>query len=644
MRGKDSLNQLSKTAVKQNIHGTLTFLLAYPPFNQMDAHHLAWMVEHCQLRFHERGDSIIRPQDGAVQFFYIVKQGRVRGERMIAGQAAPDTTFEISAGECFPLAALLGDRATRTEHIAAEDTFCLLLPRDDFQQLISLSLTFRDFALRGVSSLLEQVNQQAQRRAQETVGAMYSLETQLAELAIRQPVTCSAEMPIQVAVRAMHEASVGSIVITDSRSVPRGIFTLRDLRQLIAEGVADLQQPIVSVMTPSPYRMSASASTFDAAIAMTREHIGHICVVRGEKLIGVVSERDLFALQRVDLVHLARAISTASNLLELLRLRADIHRLVDNMLAHGASASQLTHIITLLNDQTTCRVIELCLQQYGDPGIPFTWLCFGSEARREQTLKTDQDNGILFEADNDEQAEQIRQRLLPLARKINQMLAQCGFTLCKGNIMAGNPDLCLSRQEWHKRFTQCIRSATPENLLASSIFFDLRVVWGSSQGAEALFDTVLKMVADTPSFQHLLARNALGNRPPLGVFRNFVVSGSGDDKHTVDLKIQGLAPFVDGARILALAHGIRDTGTVQRLEQLKQQKVIDRLDADAYEEAYQFIQLLRMQQHQRQEQQDRPFGNRIDPATLNQLDQRILRESFRQAQRLQSSLSRRYQL
>lgn len=641
---KDSLNQLSKAAVKQNIHGTLSFLLRYPPFNQMDIHHLAWMVEHCQLRFHEQGDSIIRPQDGAVQFFYIVKQGRVRGERLIVGQQKPDTTFEISTGECFPLAALIGDRATRTEHIAAEDTFCLLLPRDDFQQLLGLSPPFRDFALRGVSSLLDQVNQQVQRQAQETVGALYSLETRLAEIAIRQPVVCSPDTSIQAGVSAMHEASVGSIVITDSDAVPLGIFTLRDLRQLIAGGAPDLGRPISSVMTPAPFRLPASASTFDAAIAMTRDHIGHICVVRGESLVGVVSERDLFALQRVDLVRLARAISNASGLAELLRLRSDIHRLVDSMLAHGASATQLTHIITLLNDQTTCRVIELCKQQYGDPGIPFTWLCFGSEARGEQTLHTDQDNGILFEAENDTQAEEVRQRLLPLARRINEMLAECGFTLCTGQIMAGNPELCLSRHEWQRRFTQCIHSATPENLLASSIFFDFRAVWGDTQGAETLFDAVLQLVADTPNFQRMLARNALKNRPPLGLFRNFVVSGSGQDKHTVDLKIQGLAPFVDGARILALAHGIKATGTVQRLEQLKQQGRIDGLDADAYEEAYQFIQLLRMQLHQRQKQEQRPFNNRVSPETLNQLDQRILRESFRQAQRLQASLGMRYQL
>src|SRR5690606_9283214 len=139
-----------------------------------------------------------------------------------------------------------------TEHIAAEHTFCLLLPRQDFQQLINLSPIFRDFALRGVSSLLDQVNQQAQRQARETVGALYSLETPLDQIAIRQPVVCPADTPIQQAVRAMHEASVGSIVIVGSQASPLGIFTLRDLRQLIAQGEADLQRPVNSVMTPSP--------------------------------------------------------------------------------------------------------------------------------------------------------------------------------------------------------------------------------------------------------------------------------------------------------------------------------------------------------------------------------------------------------
>ncbi|MNZ63406.1 putative nucleotidyltransferase substrate binding domain protein [compost metagenome] len=314
------------------------------------------------------------------------------------------------------------------------------------------------------------------------------------------------------------------------------------------------------------------------------------------------------------------------------------------MLAHGASPAQLTHIITLLNDHTVCRVIELMLAEHGDPGVPFTWLVFGSEGRREQTLHTDQDNGILFEADSAAEAEQIRRRLLPLALKINQALDQCGFTLCKGNIMASNPELCLSRSEWLRRFTTIIQSPSAENLLKSTIFFDLRPAWGATEGYKALLGNLLEMIADSSLFQRMMAVNALQHRPPIGRFRDFVVASRGAEKDTLDLKIEGLTPFVDGARILALAHGISEGNTLERFRLLASKGVIEDKHAAAYEEAYHFIQLIRMQQHQRQEREEQPLGNRLDPDTLNTLDRRILRESFRQAQRLQSSLSIRYQL
>ncbi|MDH4870124.1 putative nucleotidyltransferase substrate binding domain-containing protein [Pseudomonas sp. BN515] len=636
--------QAGKQAVMQNIQGTMEFLQKYPPFNQMESAHLAFLVEHCLLRFYAAGESIIKPQDGPVEHFYIVKQGRVVGERPHSARRGTETTFEIASGECFPLAALLGERATRTEHLAGEDTFCLLLGKSAFVKLFALSNPFRDFALRGVSSLLDQVNQQVQLRAVETLGAQYSLDTRLGELAVRQPISCQPELPLRDAVRLMHEQQVGSIVIVGANQRPQGIFTLRDLRRVIADASADLAQPIADVMTQAPFHLPPEASAFDAALAMTERHIAHVCVVSGARLVGVVSERDLFSLQRVDLVHLARTIRHAGRVETLAALRDEIQRLVDNMLAHGASSTQITRIITLLNDHTVCRVIELTLDEMGDPGIPFTWLCFGSEGRCEQTLHTDQDNGILFEASDAVEAAAIRGRLLPLAERINQHLAQCGFELCKGGIMAGNPELCLSRSEWSRRFATFVREATPENLLGSSIYFDLRAVWGPTEGCEALQRELLALVADNSLFQRMLADNALRQRPPVGRFRDFVVARKGAEKDTLDLKVQGLTPFVDGARLLALAHGIKACGTLERLRQLVEREVVDALDGAAYEEAYHFIQLTRMQQHQHQARQGLPYSNRLDPDTLNHLDRRILRESFRQAQRLQSSLALRYQL
>ncbi|PZQ43873.1 MAG: cyclic nucleotide-binding protein, partial [Ectopseudomonas oleovorans] len=603
----------------------------------------AFLVEHCQLRFYAEGDSIIKPSDGPVEHFYIVKQGRVHGERPHSARRGTETTFEITAGECFPLAALIGERATRTEHLAAEDTFCLLLSKLAFVKLFAVSNPLRDFALRGVSSLLDQVNQQVQLRAVETLGAQYSLDTRLGELAMRQPIGCAPDTPLREAVRLMHEQHVGSIVIVDPAERPLGIFTLRDLRRVVADGV-DLAQPISNLMTPRPFHLAPDASAFDAAIAMTERHIAHVCLVEHEKLCGVISERDLFSLQRVDLVHLARTIRHAGKVETLAGLRSDIRLLVDRMLAHGASSTQITHIVTLLNDHTVCRVIELTLEDMGDPGIPFTWLCFGSEGRREQTLHTDQDNGILFEAESASESAAIRERLLPIAREINQRLAQCGFTLCKGNIMAGNPELCLSREEWSRRFAGFVLEATPENLLGSTIYFDLRAIWGPDEGCEQLREELLGRIANNSLFQRMMAENALRHRPPVGRFRDFVVARSGADKDTLDLKVQGLTPFVDGARLLALANGISAVGTLERLRALITKGVIEALDGAAYEEAYHFIQQTRMQQHQLQARDELPYSNRVDPDHLNHLDRRILRESFRQAQRLQSSLAMRYQL
>ncbi len=644
MSKADAFAEAGRTAVLQNILGTIEFLQKFPPFDQMENTHLVTLVENCQLHFYAQGEPILLPEDGPVEYFHIVKQGRIQGKRHSPNGHAHDTTFEISTGECFPIAALIGERATRTAHIAATDSFCLLLKRDIFMRLISLSSVFRDFALRGVSSLLDQVNQQVQRRAAESLGEEYSLDTRLDALAHRDPVACLPNTPLREAVRLMHEQSVGSIVIIDTEHRPLGIFTLRDLRRVIADASANLDQPIHDLMTHDPFYLSPSASAFDAAIAMTERHIAHVCVVEDERLVGVLSERDLFSLQRVDLVHMARAIRHAETIESLIARRENVGLLVERMLAHGASSTQITQLITLINDHTVCRVIELSIEELGDPGVPFSWLCFGSEGRREQTLHTDQDNGIMFEARTSAEAASLRGRLLPLAEHINKRLDQCGFTLCKGDVMAGNPELCLSRAEWMRRFQGFVREATPENLLGSSIYFDLRVVWGPEQGCRMVQKELLKLINGNTMFQRMMAENALRHRPPVGRFRDFVVARKGAEKDTLDLKVQGLTPFVDGARVLALAHEIDETNTLERLRLLVLKKVIDPQDGAAYEEAYHFIQQMRMQQHQLQARQGQPYSNRLDPDTLNHLDRRILRESFRQAQRLQSSLTLRYQL
>jgi CBS domain-containing protein len=308
----------------------MAFLREHAPFSRMDDAHLAHFAENASLRFYADGDVVLSPDQGPITQFYVVKQGRIDGERPSGKEGETETTFEISIGECFPIAALIGERPTHTLHRAAGDTFCLSIENDAFITLLSQSESFRDFCIRGVSSLLEQVNQNIQSNAMVSMGSGSSLDTPLERYAIRNPIVCSPDLPVRKAVGRMHENSVGSIVVTDDTRVPKGIFTLRDLRTLVADERAPLDTPIGQVMTPDPCCLKAQADAFDAAMKMAEHHFSHVCVVDDEGcLIGMVSERDLFSLQRVDLVNLARTIGTASHLRTLVSLPTDISRLVD---------------------------------------------------------------------------------------------------------------------------------------------------------------------------------------------------------------------------------------------------------------------------------------------------------------------------
>ena len=359
----------------------------------------------------------------------------------------------------------------------------------------------------------------------------------------------------------------------------------------------------------------------------------------------MVSERDLFSMQRIGLVNLTKSIARAESVGDLKRLAGDVHLLVNQMIGQGVSVVQTTRIITLLNDHVVVRVIELAVAERGaPPGVAFTWLAFGSEGRQEQTLKTDQDNGILFSTDGGMSDDLAREALLPLAAAINDALDACGFPLCTGGIMARNPECCLTFEEWRSRFARWIDQGTPEQLLKSSIFFDFRAIHGPEAPARELRAWLLERAGGNGRFRKQMAATALSNAPPLGMIRDFRLSGSGDEAGTIDLKFNGVTPFVDAARILALANGVDATNTLERLRGAAKAGAVDANDAEAWADAYDFIRLLRMRTNEEQAAEGLKLSNRIDPSALNDLDRRILKEAFREAKRLQGKIALDYQI
>jgi len=371
-------------------------------------------------------------------------------------------------------------------------------------------------------------------------------------------------------------------------------------------------------------------------------------VIKGTSfLLRNMSEKDLFALQRVGFRQIGTAIRHARHIEELQQAAADIRSMAHNMMAQGVAPEQLTQFISTFNDLLTARVVELECKASGLPGMQLNgemcWMALGSEGRFEQTLNTDQDNAIIFSLPEGMDADQVRAQLLPVAKRINETLALCGFPLCKGEIMASNPKWCLSLEEWKRTFSGWISGGSPEALLHASIFFDFRALYGAHHLAEDLRLWLERVASDNSRFLHLMAENALRNRPPLGVVRDFVVG----KENTLDLKLNGITPFVDAARIFSLAAGVSQTNTIQRLRLSAAKMNLHESEIEAWINALLFIQVLRLRHHYESSSQglsDDVLDNLIDPERLNELDRRILKEAFRQARKLQARLAMEYHL
>jgi CBS domain-containing protein len=621
----------------------LEFLAKHAPFSQMAAEDLAFMAERLKLGFYAAGDVITGPEAGPADRLYVIKQGRVRGGTD-APEAPEEGTWELLPGEAFPIGALLGRRPVRFVQRAVEDTFCLELDREAFDALRARSPEFQDFCARRLTSLLDQALRGMQASLATRVANDSSLNTPLRALVRREPVTCWPGTAIREVLGTLEAERVGSIVVTDGAGAPLGLFTLHDLLSRVALKGVPLDAPIDVVMTPEPAALTSQSLALEAALLMASHGFRHVLVVDDGRLAGVLSERDLFSLQRVGIANLSRTIVQAADAEALAAVGGPMQTLVDQMLAQGVSVEQLAQIITLLNDQLTRRVVEICRDRLEEPLPPFTWLAFGSEGRREQTLKTDQDNGILFVAEPGADPEGMRQRLLVLARAVNQTLADLGYPLCPGNIMASNPRCCLSLEEWRRRFDTWVEQGTPEHLLNAAIFFDLRPVYGDAGPVADLLGWLASRVRRNARFLRQMAENALGNRPPLGLVRDFVVTSGGEHPHTIDLKVQGATVFVDGARLFALASGVSETNTPARLRAAVVGARVRPDEAEAWCDAYAFIQLLRMRHHRAQQHAGVALDNHVDPDALNELDRRILREAFRQARKLQARIALDYHL
>lgn len=467
-------------------------------------------------------------------------------------------------------------------------------------------------------------------------------EIPLRELITTDPLIIKPDLPLREALFELNRDDVQAGVVAEHRDSPLGIVTLRDLVDAITLKGADLSDPVFSYMTAAPVSLPVDAPAHRAKVALIRGRLSHLVLVEPDgRLCNLLSHSDLPGFREGGAEVLIQSIEQAGNVDSMAQAAEAVRQRGRELFVNGMGVEALCQWMSGLNDLVSMRVIELIADEFDLPPVSWCWMVFGSEGRLEQTFATDQDNGLIFQPDNEEDTPRIRAALVPFAKAVNDALGRCGFELCRGDIMAGNPNLCLSVKEWRDRFQRWMLTPDPEALLNATIFFDFRPLYGQDELVDDLHNWLLPQPPEYGLFLRAMAVEALTCSPSLGWFGKFSYDGGNRYPHTIDMKKHGTRPFVDAARIWALQYGVWTTNTAERLRAVGPKMRRSAADTAASVEAFELIQRIRIQRQLAGGEYDEV--NRVNPSDLNSTQRMMVKEAFKQAKMLQLRLRQEFE-
>jgi CBS domain-containing protein len=620
------------------------FLAKAPPFQFLEPESLLGLAGSVLVEFFPKGSVILTQGGPPSRFLYIVARGGVK-VFMTAGDGEEIIIDLRSEGDIFGFVSLYSGDRSRTTVTALEDTTAYLLAREPFMALFDANPLLRDYFHRTfIAKYMDKAFTDMRNRSLLHGGGEKLLfTTTVGQIAVRGVVTAPRDVSIQTAAELMSRNRVSSLVLTEPDGSPSGIVTDRDLRDKVAAKGRDVGEPVANVMSGTLLRTEARNYCFEALLTMIRHGVHHLLVVDEGRLRGVITNHDLMMLQGTSPLAVARDIENQQEIGGLVAAAGKINQLVGLLLKEGAKAGNVTRIISEINDRLVRRVLELLERDLGPAPLPWSWIVFGSEGRKEQTFKTDQDNALIFgEPGSEAEAVRAQEWFAVFARQATDALIRCGFPVCPAGYMASNPLWRQPLAAWKRRFTEWVTNPTAEAVLRSFIFFDFRHLAGAAEPVERLRDHLVATVDREPAFLGFMANQLVKNRPPIGFFQRFVVEKGGEHKAELNLKLKGIAPIVDLARFFAMEKGVRETGTLERIHALRERHTIVAEYADEIEHAFEFIMLLRIHHQYGQIARGAEPDNFVNPNTLSNLERRTVKEAFLLIARIQDLVIERY--
>jgi CBS domain-containing protein len=631
----------------------IDFLQDVPPFDTLDEQELIELAGHMEIAFYPRGEIIIKRGTPPPTHLHIIQVGSARIS--IKDEAGEELLVDKRGeGDIFGAVSLLKGKEALFDIIAEEDLIALLLPAQAFKNLVDTRPAFERHFNLSLAHTFRSVRKSSDHYSARLAGTetahpeLFLMGKRVSDLMVTNVLTCPPETSIREAAQQMTQRRAGSIVVQGKEGSLLGIVTDRDLRsKVMARGLSNILS-VTEIMSHPLHSIESQSYAFDALLDMSRHGISHILVTENHRLVGIISEHDFRVETGASPVGVIRDIEKSQSISELLSTRAEIDQVRERLLRQGGSVKKTVELITELNDRVTLKLLKLTelemeKEGLGQPPISYCWMALGSEGRREQTLRTDQDNAVVLADVPGDQQESAKRWFLTFAEKVVEGLVKYGFPRCPGGIMASNPQWCMTETEWEKTFVGWVEDPNPLTLRMATIFFDFRPLYAGTDFLKTLRLRLSDVIKENPLFLRFLAKNSLYIRPPLGFLKNIVVEKSGEHKDELNLKTRGLTPVVDSARILALDLGLDTTNTLDRLTAVREKGILDEEFYEDLQEAYSFINYIRIGDHLEALSHGKEPDNFINPASLNSLQRKVLKESFGVINRLQEMIEFRYQ-
>jgi CBS domain-containing protein len=605
-------------------------LQRFPPFDALPEDSLDAIARQVEVTYFKAGSDILL-YGAEIHELHYVRSGAVEIYRRNG-----ELYNRLSEGDIFGQAGLLRSNKVRFPARAIEDSLIYFIPGKLFGQLCEAHDSFADFVeAEGQSRLKSAVESQGQ--------ASELMQLKVRKLISRQPVCVPLHTSVQQAAQVMTEQSVSSLVIVDGEaagSAMVGILTDRDLRTRVLAAGLDSAAPVSEVMSPDPITIQADDSVFEAMLRMLRHNIHHLPVVQRRRPLGLINLSDIIRYESHSSLYLVNSIFNQPNVAGLQNLLADLRGTYVRMVNDQATAQMIGSAMSGIGRAFTQRLLELAEQQLGPPPVPYCFMAAGSMARDEQLLVTDQDNALVLDDRFD--PAQHDAYFAALAQFVSDGLAACGYSYCKGGIMASNAQWRQPLRVWRNYFQQWIDKPNPQTLLNSCIFFDLDGVHGERELVENLQELLAQKASSNPAFLAALARNALNRTPPLGFFRTFVMESDGQQKNIINLKGRGSAPLTDLIRVHALACGSKAQNSLERLDAIAQTKLLQPEAISQLRYALEFLSLVRIRHQARAIEEGREPNNYIEPEKVSASERHNLKEAFQVLSNAQKFLRFRY--